>query len=90
MGRPGRPSKGLRKTIAAKPALPFGALLEENARRLGLSAGDYLVLLAAERLSMPQYAPKMPGQDQPELDFALAGSPTVMSTSEELRSRMAS
>lgn len=54
----GRPSKGQRDSgILAKPQVNFGAIIRENADRLGYSYGDYLVLLAAQQLGMPQYAP---------------------------------
>lgn len=55
----GRPSKGERDAILAKPAKDFGKLLKANADALGYdSYGDYLVDLAAEALGMPEYKPK--------------------------------
>lgn len=53
----GRPSKGRRDAILAKPPVEFGAILKQNADAEGLSYGEYLVALAAEALNMPQYAP---------------------------------
>jgi hypothetical protein len=62
----GRPSKGARDAITAKPQLPFGAILKENAMKLGYeSYGDYVVALAAQALDMPQYAPT-PRRDRSE------------------------
>lgn len=57
MSNVGRPSKGVRDAITAKPPLPFGKILKKNATELGLTYGEYLVLLAAERLDMLEYAP---------------------------------
>lgn len=54
----GRPSKGPRDAIMAKPADSFGKILRENSQRLGYeSYGDYIVALAAQALGMPEYAP---------------------------------
>ena len=50
-------SKSERDAILAKPPLDFGKILKRNAKARGLSYGEYLVLLAAERLDLPQYAP---------------------------------
>ena len=66
MSNVGRPSKGLRDAITAKPALPFGVILKENAKKLGYeSYGDYVVALAAQALEMPEYAPA-PRRDRAE------------------------
>jgi hypothetical protein len=66
MSNVGRPSKGLRDAITAKPPLPFGAILKENAKKLGYeSYGDYLVAIAAQALDLPQYAPE-PKRDRSE------------------------
>ena len=55
----GRPSKGQRDAILAKPAVPFGAILKENSEKEGYgSYGDYLLALAAKALDMPQFAPE--------------------------------
>ena len=45
----GRPSKGRRDAILAKPPVEFGAILKQNADAEGLSYGEYLVMLAAAR-----------------------------------------
>lgn len=66
----GRPSKGKRDSgILAKPPAEFGAILRENARRLNMSYGDYLVALAAERLNMPEFAPPSQRDRTSELDL---------------------
>lgn len=58
MSNVGRPSKGSRDAITAKPALAFGKILKSNAMKQGYeSYGDYLVAIAAEALNMPEYAP---------------------------------
>lgn len=66
----GRPSKGKRDAIMAKPAATFGVILRENALKLGYeSYGDYLVALAAQALDMPEYAPKPQLSRTEQLDF---------------------
>ena len=63
----GRPSKGHRDAILAKPPVEFGAILKQNADAEGLSYGEYLVELAAHALNMPQYAPRRPRNRAEEL-----------------------
>jgi hypothetical protein len=70
----GRPSKGDRDAILAKPPIPFAAILKENAEKNGLSYGDYLLVLAAQALDLPQYAPKPPRDRAAELDIPLEAS----------------
>jgi hypothetical protein len=53
----GRPSKGERDAILAKPSVPFAVILKANAAKGGYSYGDYLVALAAQALNMPEYTP---------------------------------
>lgn len=63
------PYKGERDAILAKPAVPFAAILKENADKQGLTYGDYLVALAAEALDMPQFAPKPRHRREDQLDI---------------------
>lgn len=65
----GRPSKGERDAILAKPPLAFGAILKQRADELGLSYGEYLVALAAQALDMPHFAPPLPRDRTSELDL---------------------
>lgn len=67
----GRPSKGERDAILAKPPRPFGEILKHRAAEKGYSYGDYLVLLATEALDMPQYAPKAPQAQEPLRDVSV-------------------
>ncbi|MFB8191330.1 hypothetical protein ACFC14_18585 [Microbacterium sp. NPDC055988] len=53
----GRPSKGERDAILAKPPIPFALILKENAAKEGYTYGDYLLALAAQALEMPQFSP---------------------------------
>jgi len=73
----GRPSKGVRDQIMAKPAAPFGMILRENAAKLGYSYGDYLVALAAKALDMPQFAPDPPRDRAEQLQFPKEGDKTA-------------
>ena len=65
----GRPSKGERDAILAKPPLAFGAILKKNADEADLPYGEYLVALAAQALNMPQYAPAPARDRTSELSF---------------------
>lgn len=66
----GRPSKGERDAILAKPPIAFAAILKENAEKAGYSYGDYLLSLAAKALDMPEHAPQ-PARDRAnEIDFS--------------------
>lgn len=58
LGPMGRPSKGERDQITAKPAKPLGMVIRANADLLHMSYGDYLVHLAAHQLGMPELAPQ--------------------------------
>jgi hypothetical protein len=53
-----QPYKGPRALIGARPSIPFAEVLEANAKALGMPKGEYLVMLAAQQLNMPEYAPK--------------------------------
>jgi hypothetical protein len=65
----GRPSKGQRDAILAKPPIPFAAILKENAEKNGYSYGDYLLALAAQALEMPQFAPEPARNRAEQLHF---------------------
>lgn len=54
----GRPRKGDRVSIMAKPERPLAEIVQRNATALGMSYGDYLVAIAAHALDMPELAPK--------------------------------
>ncbi|MCY1718481.1 hypothetical protein OVA26_16215 [Microbacterium sp. SL62] len=59
--------------FTAKPPVEFGAILKDNATENGLSFGDYMVLLAAEALEMPDSKPSVPEQ----LEIAKEAVPTA-------------
>lgn len=54
----GRPRKGDRVAIAAKPERPLAEVIQRNATLLHMSYGDYIVYLAAMQLRMPEHAPQ--------------------------------
>ncbi len=54
----GRPRKGDRVAIAAKPERPLAEVIQRNAALLHMSYGDYIVYLAAMQLRMPEHAPQ--------------------------------
>lgn len=63
----GRPSKGERTVITAKPDVALGELIRRNATQLDMSYGDYIVALAAHALGMPEHAPE-PGRSVEALE----------------------
>lgn len=69
----GRPSKGERDAILAKPPIAFGKILKQKAEEQGLHYGDYLVALAAQALDMPQFTPKSERDNQ--LDISVEAPP---------------
>lgn len=73
----GRPSKGQRDAILAKPPIPFAAILKENAEKSGYSYGDYLLALAAQALEMPQFAPEPARNRAEQLQFPQEASTTA-------------
>ena len=95
----GRPSKGERAAITAKPDLVLAEVIRRNATELDMSYGDYLVALAAHALGMSAHAPK-PGRALDALeglspDFTPVVPETVapisvMPAPKELRTRIAS
>ncbi|PVW03013.1 hypothetical protein DEA06_14730 [Microbacterium sp. Gd 4-13] len=103
IGLMGRPRKGDRVPIAAKPERPLAEVIQRNATLLGLSYGDYLVYIAANALDMPEHAPQptksldtlegMRPESSPTsipLPFTAAGGITRIVNAEELRHRIAS
>lgn len=73
----GRPSKGQRDAILAKPPVTFGAILKENAEKNGYSYGDYLLALAAQALEMPQFVPQPSHSTAEQLRFPQEASTTA-------------
>lgn len=53
----GRPSKGARDAILARPHEDLGRLIRELAVDARLSNGEYMVKLAAEQLGMLEFVP---------------------------------
>lgn len=56
----GRPSKGPRVSIMAKPAPQLAEIIKTNADAVGMAYGEYITAIVAESLGMPEYAPKPP------------------------------
>lgn len=78
----GRPSKGERTSITAKPDLVLDKVIRRNAELLDMSLGDYLVAIAAHALDMPDHAP-VPGRSIEALDglaFDASEAPLVPAT----------
>lgn len=101
LGAMGRPSKGERIAITAKPDLPLATVIRRNADQLGMSYGDYVVALAAHALSMPAHAPRParsvdalealePSAETTPLLPSTVAPVTLMPTAKELRTRIAS
>ncbi len=70
---PGRPSKGPRDAFFTRTAVPLGAQIRRNAADLEMPYGDYIAMLLAQALNMPEHAPKPPGpSSQQELPLKTA------------------
>lgn len=63
----GRPSKGERVAVNAKPDTVLAGIIRRNAVMLDMSAGDYVVALVAYALDMPDHAPQ-PGRSTEALE----------------------
>ncbi|MBM3714661.1 MAG: hypothetical protein FJW64_02820 [Actinobacteria bacterium] len=99
----GRPSKGDRVPITTKPIRPFADVIRENADKLHMSYGDYVLHLAAHAYGRPEWAPEpgVTGDMLEELlmeDFPQVNAPVTVSplaalprpTSKELPTQIAS
>ena len=85
----GRPRKGDRVAIAAKPERPLAEVIQRNATLLHMSYGDYIVYLAAMQLRMPEeLRVEFPDLSQPVPAAPLAALPRP--TSKELPTQIAS
>ncbi len=100
----GRPSKGERVAVNAKPDTVLAGIIKRNAVMLDMSAGDYMVALAAYALGLPDHAPQ-PGRSTEALEALeligerpmlpsvvgpLSAAPRIMTNSEELTDQLAS
>ena len=54
---PGRPGKGVRDAIVARPHVSIGDVIRERALDERLTNGEYMVKLAAIELGMPEFLP---------------------------------
>lgn len=54
----GRPSKGVRDAILARPHLDIGKVIRQRAVEERLSNGEFMVKLAAEQLGMLEFVPE--------------------------------
>lgn len=53
----GRPSKGPRDAILARPQVSLGQQIRQLAATARLTNGEYMVKLAAEQLDLPEFLP---------------------------------
>jgi hypothetical protein len=60
----GRKSKGVRELLGTRPDTVLAEAARGRVDELGLSMSDYLAILIAQDLDMPQYAPKIPNPVQ--------------------------
>lgn len=65
----GRPKKGERDRIMARPADDFGKIIRQVAQERGYYPGDFLVMLAAHHFNLPQFAPQPERPLATELDI---------------------
>lgn len=57
-GSPGRPGKGTRDAILARPHVSLGDVIRKRALDERLTNGEYMVKLAAHALQMTDQAPQ--------------------------------
>lgn len=55
-----------------RTALPVAERVQANAEALGMPYGEYISMLVADVLGMPEYAPRPPGNHQEELPLKTA------------------
>jgi hypothetical protein len=60
----GRKSKGARELLGTRPDTVLAEAARRRVDELGLSMSDYLAILIAQDLDLPQYAPKTPAPIQ--------------------------
>jgi hypothetical protein len=60
----GRKSKGVRELLGTRPDTVLAEAARRRVDELGISMSDYLAILLAQELDMPQYAPKVPNPIQ--------------------------
>ena len=61
-GRPGRAHKGDRDQFISRPARAVGSEVRRRADALGMSYSDFIAMILAEGLGMPEHAPAIPAQ----------------------------
>lgn len=61
-GRPGRAHKGDRDQFISRPPRPVGDEVRRRAEALGMSYSDFIAMILAEGLGMPEHAPPVPAQ----------------------------
>lgn len=68
----GRHGKGPRHAFMVRTALPVADRIQTNAQALGMPYGEYISMLVADVLGMPEHAPRPPVPEQEELPLKTA------------------
>lgn len=69
----GRPSKGQRKALMSRVAIPIGEKIEEQAAAAGYQyVGDYIASILAREAGMPELAPVQTDSTRLELPIPAA------------------
>ena len=62
----GRHGKGPRHAFMTRTAIPVAEVVRSNAQQLGMPCGEYISMLVADVLGMPEHAPRPPAQQTQE------------------------
>jgi len=65
--RTGRPSKGDRVVVYARPHRVIADRLKSDSEAAGISQSDYVALLLAKALELDEFAPELPHSDGQEV-----------------------
>lgn len=63
-GKRGRIHKGERDQFMTRPMQPVGDEIRARAAHLGMTYSDYIAMILAEAVDLPQYAPRPPQDEQ--------------------------
>lgn len=73
-GRGGRPSRGERDQLLARPPMPVGDAFRDRAEALGISISDYMSALIAREVGLGDMAPMPSGSPEQTAPLELEAS----------------
>jgi hypothetical protein len=85
--RAGRPSKGERKTVSSRIAVPLAEAALGRAEDLGLSMSDYIASLIAHDNNLPQFHPHRTTAERGPAALVESASPAIVARLQEVLGR---